>query len=61
MGIWSFQVGRAVVRVGFPYKAWNRDTHPGQLPAWATTDASFYQRRLKAERDAKWTAYLRRY
>lgn len=33
MGIWSFQVGRAVVGVELPYKEWNIERDPGQLPA----------------------------
>lgn len=49
VGIWSFQVGRAVVRVELPYKEWNIEKNPGQLPALATTNRSFYQHRLKPE------------
>lgn len=47
MGLWSFQVGRAVEGVELPYKEWNIEKDPGQLPALATTNWSLYQHRPK--------------
>ena len=58
MSICSFQVGRAVVGAELPYKAWNIEKDPGQLPAVATTNRSFKHHRLKPGKDARGTSYL---
>lgn len=58
MSICSFQVGRAVAGVELPYKEWNIEKDPGQLPAVATTSRSLYHHRLKPGKDARWTSYL---